>query len=143
MIVGYPGETKEEFSQLCRFVGEVEFDHLGTFTYSDEEGTASCELEDKLEEEVINRRRDALMKLQAGISKRRNRQLVGRTLPLLVEGESAETEWLWQGRLESQAPRIDGVVYINDAEGAWPQPGDFRSVEITRALDYDLLGRLV
>ena len=69
--------------------------------------------------------------------------MVGRTFALLVEGQSAESELLWQGRLESQAPRIDGVVYINDVSGAWPQPGDFRSVEINRALDYDLLGKLV
>ncbi|HVN80000.1 MAG TPA: 30S ribosomal protein S12 methylthiotransferase RimO [Terriglobia bacterium] len=143
MIVGYPGETEEEFSELCRFVANVEFDHLGTFTYSDEEGTASYDLTDKLEEKELKRRKSSLMKLQARISRRRNRQLVGRTLPLLVEGQSAETELLWQGRLESQAPRIDGVVYINDLSGAWPQPGDFRSVEITRALDYDLVGKLV
>jgi ribosomal protein S12 methylthiotransferase len=143
MIVGYPGETEEEFSELRRFIREVGFDHLGVFTYSDEEGTASCELGDKLDQQVMNRRRDVLMKLQARISKRKNRQLLGRTLPLLVEGQSAETELLWEGRLESQAPRIDGVVYINDLEGPPPQPGDFRSVEITEALDYDLVGKLV
>jgi ribosomal protein S12 methylthiotransferase len=143
MIVGYPGETEEEFSELRRFIQEVGFDHLGVFTYSDEEGTASCELGDKLDQQVMSRRKDVLMKLQARISKRKNRQLLGRTLPLLVEGQSAETELLWEGRLESQAPRIDGVVYINDLEGPPPQPGDFRSVEITEALDYDLVGKLV
>jgi ribosomal protein S12 methylthiotransferase len=143
MIVGYPGETEEEFSELCRFVQEAGFDHLGVFTYSDEEGTASCVLEGKLDQRTMNRRKDILMTLQARVSKRKNRQLLGRTLPLLVEGQSAETELLWEGRLESQAPRIDGVVYINDTEGPPPQPGDFRTVEITRTLDYDLVGKLV
>jgi len=81
--------------------------------------------------------------LQAKISKRKNRECLGKRYPLLVEGQSEETELLWQGRLESQAPRIDGVVLINDVEGELPHAGDFRSVEITQALDYDLVGKLV
>ncbi len=143
VIVGYPGETEEEFGELCKFVEEVEFERLGTFTYSDEENTASYELGGKLDEPLIQRRKTRLMTLQARVSKRKNRQLVGQVLPLLVEGQSAETDLLWQGRLESQAPRIDGVVYINDVHGEPPQPGDFRSVEIGRALDYDLVGKLI
>ncbi|MEW5975756.1 MAG: 30S ribosomal protein S12 methylthiotransferase RimO [Acidobacteriota bacterium] len=142
MIVGYPGETDEEFSELCGFVEELEFDHLGVFTYSDEEGTASSELTEKVPQRVINRRRSQLMKLQSRISRRRNRRLVGRCFPCLVEGPSQETDLLWQGRLEAQAPRIDGVVLINDVAGLAPLPGDFRTVEITQALDYDLVGRL-
>ncbi len=143
MISGYPGETEEEFEDLCRFVEETQFDRLGTFAYSDEEGTASCQLKGKLDESLIQHRKDRLMKLQARISKDRNRRLVGKKMPLLVEGLSAETDLLWQGRLESQAPRIDGVVLINDIEGEPPQPGDFRTVEITQALDYDLVGKLI
>ena len=143
MIVGYPGETEEEFSELCRFVEEMEFDRLGTFTYSDEEGTASYLLSHKNSSKVINPRRAHLMKLQAKISRKKNREHLGKRYPLLVEGQSEETDLLWQGRLESQAPRIDGVVLINDVEGDPPQAGDFRSVEITQVLDYDLIGKLV
>jgi ribosomal protein S12 methylthiotransferase len=143
MIAGYPGETEEEFSELCSFVEEMQFDRLGTFTYSDEEGTASQLLDQKLSARVINSRRSRLMQIQARISKKKNRQHLGKRYPLLVEGESAETDLLWQGRLESQAPRIDGVVLINDVEGPAPNSGDFRSVEITQTLDYDLVGKLI
>jgi len=143
MIVGYPGETDEEFSELCHFVEETEFDHLGTFAYSDEEGTASHVLPDKVPARVIHRRQSKLMRLQAKISKKRNQQQVGARYRLLVEGPSAETDLLWQGRLESQAPRIDGVVLINDIESQPPEAGEFHTVEITQALDYDLVGKLV
>ncbi|MSO23195.1 MAG: 30S ribosomal protein S12 methylthiotransferase RimO [Acidobacteria bacterium] len=143
MIAGYPGETGEEFNELCSFVEEMQFDRLGTFTYSDEVGTASQMLGQKLGARVINSRRSRLMQIQVRISKKKNRQHLGQRYPLLVEGQSEETDLLWQGRLESQAPRIDGVVLINDVEGVAPNPGDFRSVEITQTLDYDLVGKLV
>ena len=143
MIAGYPGETEAEFEELCGFVEEMQFDRLGTFTYSDEEGTSSYLLESKLSSREINRRRSRLMKLQARISKHKNMDLVGQRFQAIIEGESEETDLLWQGRLESQAPRIDGVVLINDVDGTPPQTGEFRTVEITRALDYDLLGRIV
>ena len=143
MIAGYPGETEEEFQELCAFVEEMQFDRLGTFTYSDEEGTASQLLDHKLGARVINSRRSRLMQIQSRISKKKNRLHLGKRYPLLVEGQSEETDLLWQGRLESQAPRIDGVVLINDVEGVAPTPGDFRSVEITQTLDYDLVGRLI
>ena len=143
MIAGYPGETEEEFDELCSFVEEMQFDRLGTFTYSDEEGTTSQLLDQKLGARVINSRRSRLMQIQARISKKKNRQHLGKRYPLLVEGESAESDLLWQGRLESQAPRIDGVVLINDVEGTPPSAGDFRSVEITQTLEYDLVGKLV
>jgi len=143
MIAGYPGETEEEFDELCSFVEEMQFDRLGTFTYSDEEGTASQLLDQQLGARVINGRRSRLMQIQARISKKKNRQHLGKRYPLLVEGESAESDLLWQGRLESQAPRIDGVVLINDVEGAPPNAGDFRSVEITQTLEYDLVGKLI
>ena len=143
MIVGYPGESEEEFDELCSFVEDTQFDRLGTFTYSDEEDTASQLLDRKLGSRVINSRRSRLMKIQARISKQKNRSLLGHRYPVLVEGQSDETDLLWQGRLESQAPRIDGVVLINDVEGTPPSPGDFRNVEITQTLDYDLIGRLI
>src|SRR5262245_20966482 len=143
MIAGYPGETEDEFQELCTFVEEMQFDRLGTFTDSDEEGTASHLLDRKLCARVINSRRSRLMQIQSRISKRKNRLHLGKRYPLLVEGQSEETDLLWQGRLESQAPRIDGVVLINDVEGTPPSPGDFRAVEITQTLDYDLIGKLV
>jgi len=143
MILGYPGETEAEFSELCNFVEEIQFDRLGTFDYSDEDGTASYLLGDKVRPRVINRRRSHLMKLQAEISRKKNRQRIGEKYDLLLEGQSEETDLLWQGRLESQAPRIDGVVLINDATGNQPEAGQFRTVEISQALDYDLIGKLL
>jgi ribosomal protein S12 methylthiotransferase len=143
MILGYPGETEAEFLELCSFVEEIQFDRLGTFEHSDEEGTASYLLGDKVRPRVINRRRSHLMKLQAKISRKKNRQRVGEKYDLLLEGQSEETDLLWQGRLESQAPRIDGVVLINDAIGDQPEAGQFRTVEISQALDYDLVGTLL
>jgi len=143
MILGYPGETEAEFLELCSFVEEIQFDRLGTFEHSDEEGTASYLLGDKVRPRVINRRRSHLMKLQAKISRKKNRQRVGEKYDLLLEGQSEETDLLWQGRLESQAPRIDGVVLINDAIGDQPKAGQFRTVEISQALDYDLVGTLL
>jgi len=83
------------------------------------------------------------MRLQAKISKKKNRQLIGKRFPLLIEGPSEETDLLWQGRLESQAPRIDGVVLINEVEGETPKPGEFHTVEITQSMEYDLIGRLL
>jgi ribosomal protein S12 methylthiotransferase len=143
MIVGYPGETDDEFQQLCQFVEEVQFDRLGTFTYSDEEDTASFLLPEKVDEKTIRRREKQLMRLQAKISRKKNRELVGTVQKLLLEGPSDETDLLWQGRLESQAPRIDGLVLISDVAGPSPVIGEFRRVEITRALDYDLVGKIV
>jgi ribosomal protein S12 methylthiotransferase len=143
LIVGYPGETEEEFGQLCEFVEEIQFDRLGTFTYSDEENTASFHLPDKVEDSIIRRREKKVMQLQAKISRRINRELKGKRVRVLVEGPAEQTDLLWQGRMESQAPRIDGLVLINDVEGPIPQSGEFRTVEITRALDYDLVGKIV
>ena len=110
MILGYPGETEEEFAELCRFVETIQFDRLGTFAYSDEEEAGSYRLEGKLPQSLVEKRRRRLMGLQAKISRRKNRGMVGERQPVLVEGKSAESDLLWQGRLESQAPRIDGVV---------------------------------
>jgi len=143
MIVGYPGETEEEFAELCRFVETIQFDRLGTFTFSDEEEAGTYHLDGKVPQALIERRRRRLMGIQAKISRRKNRSMVGKRQPVLIEGKSAESDLLWQGRLESQAPRIDGVVLINDLEGAVPDSGEFGDVEITQAMDYDLVGRLV
>jgi ribosomal protein S12 methylthiotransferase len=143
-ITGFPGETEEDFAELLEFVRNVEFDRVGVFAYSDEEGTPAFELPDKVDRKTAERRRAALMKEQRKISRRRNRARVGSTVRVLFEGASQETDLLWQGRSETQAPDIDGCVLINDApEGVAPAPGDFVNVLITGAHEYDLVGEIV
>src|SRR6059036_3744218 len=140
-ITGFPGETEEDFEQLLTFVKNMEFDRVGVFTYSDEEGTPAFDLPDKVDAKIAKQRRARLMKEQSRISRRRNKARIGETVRVLFEGESNESELLWQGRMETQAPDIDGCVLINDApEGLDPQPGDLVNVLITEAQEYDLVG---
>jgi ribosomal protein S12 methylthiotransferase len=142
LIVGFPGETEEDFKLLLSFVEAAQFDHLGVFLYSNEETSSSYALPGQVPSAVAGRRKRRLMALQRRISRRKLRQRVGRSFPVLVEGRAEETEWLFRGRLESQAPGIDGQVLINDFEGAEPRPGEFRWATITAAGDYDLVSRL-
>ena len=143
-ITGFPGETEEDFSELLRFVQNVEFDRVGVFTYSDEEGTPAYDLADKVDPKVARQRRDRLMKEQSRISRRRHKMMVGQTVRVMFEGEANESDLLWQGRMETQAPDIDGCVLINDApEGVMPAPGDLVDVMITEAQEYDLVGRII
>jgi len=143
-ITGFPGETEEDFNELMSFIKNVEFDRVGVFTYSDEEGTPAYDLPNKVPHRTAVRRRTALMKAQSRISKRRNRSRVGEVVRVLFEGESKESELLWQGRMETQAPDIDGCVLINDVpDELLPAEGDFVNVEITEAHEYDLIGRIV
>jgi ribosomal protein S12 methylthiotransferase len=143
-ITGFPGETEDDFEELMTFVRNVEFDRVGVFSYSDEEGTGAFELADKVDPKVANRRRARLMREQSRISRRNNKRRVGQTVRVLFEGESNESELLWQGRMETQAPDIDGCVLINDApEGFVPVRGEFVNVMITEAQQYDLVGSIV
>jgi ribosomal protein S12 methylthiotransferase len=143
-IVGFPGEREEDFQELVEFVRAVEFDRVGVFTYSDEENSAGFELDEKVDAMTMRRRERHLMKEQAKISRRRNRRMVGRQVRVLLEGRAKESDLLLEGRMETQAPEIDGVVLINDIpEGREVRPGDFVTVEITEAHDYDLIGRVV
>jgi ribosomal protein S12 methylthiotransferase len=143
-ITGFPGETDDDFAELLTFVKNVEFDRVGVFTYSDEEGTAAFGLPGKVDPKVARARRARLMRAQSRISLKKNRARVGETVRVLFEGPSEETDLLWQGRMETQAPDIDGCVLINDApEGFAPEPGRFVNVEITEAQEYDLVGRIV
>jgi ribosomal protein S12 methylthiotransferase len=143
-ITGFPGETDDDFAELQAFVRNVEFDRVGVFTYSDEEGTAAFDLPGKVEPKVARERRAKLMRAQSRVSLKKNRARVGETVRVLFEGASEETDLLWQGRMETQAPDIDGCVLINDApEGFAPEPGRFVNVEITEAQQYDLVGRIV
>ncbi len=143
-IVGFPGETETEFEELRQFIEAAELDWLGVFGYSDETTNAASRLDGKVAPEVIERRRDALMRTQRAISRRKRKRQVGAKLPILIEGPADESDLLWEGRLEGQAPEIDGKVLINDA--AAPErlrAGEFATVEITAAQDYDLVGRLL
>lgn len=143
-ITGFPGETDDDFNELLTFVRNVEFDRVGVFTYSDEEGTPAFALPNKVDPKVAKKRRDILMKAQSKIAKRKHKSMIGRTVRVMFEGESAESDLLWQGRLETQAPDIDGCVLINDApEGFDPKPGEIVNVLISESLEYDLIGQIV
>lgn len=143
-ITGFPGETEADFNELLALVRNVEFDRVGVFTYSDEEGTPAYELPNKVDPKIAKRRRDRLMKAQAKIARRKHEAMIGRTVPVMFEGESNESELLWQGRMETQAPDVDGCVLINDVpEDFVPVPGAMVNVRITEALEYDLVGEIV
>ena len=143
-ITGFPGETEEDFEELMTFIRNVEFDRVGVFTYSDEEGTLAYDLPDKVDARTAKRRRARLMKEQSRISRRKNKSRIGETVRVLFEGESKETELLWQGRMETQAADIDGCVLINDVPDDFePTLGQFVNVLITEAHEYDLVGQIV
>jgi ribosomal protein S12 methylthiotransferase len=143
-IVGFPGETEKEFEELCDFVREAQFDWMGAFAYSDQDGASAYALDKKLSPREIERRRKHLMSIQRQISKKKKKALVGRELDLLLEGESEETELLLEGRTAMHAPEIDGKVFVNDfPEEIDPQPGQFYRCEITEAHDYDLVAKIL
>jgi ribosomal protein S12 methylthiotransferase len=140
-IVGFPGETDEEFEELCDFVRTVRFDHVGVFTYSHEEGTAAYGLDDDVPAVVKRRRRDKLMKIQRGIVAKRQKSLIGQTVELIVDGPSKEHELVLQGRLRGHAPDIDPVVYLTDCDADDCPPGSVLFAEIVDARGYDLVAR--
>jgi ribosomal protein S12 methylthiotransferase len=143
-IVGFPGETEKEFEELCDFVREAQFDWMGAFAYSDQDGADAYGLEKKLSPREIERRRKHLMSIQRQISKKKKKALVGREFELLLEGESEETELLLEGRTPMHAPEIDGKVFINDVpEEITPQPGQFYRCQITESHDYDLVAKIL
>lgn len=157
-IVGFPGEMKAQFQELKQYLIDMEFDRVGVFLYSDEDGTAAVDLRNKVDRGLMEARRTELLELQESISLKKSRQKIGRTLEVLVEGRSEETDLLLAARHEGQAPEIDGVVYINDLaeetsgllhpghtsrNAVLPRPGDFVKVQITDAAAYDLVGHIV
>ncbi|MDE1155585.1 MAG: 30S ribosomal protein S12 methylthiotransferase RimO [Acidobacteriaceae bacterium] len=143
-IVGFPGETEEDFEELCAFVKAAKLDWLGVFSYSDEEGAGAFELDQKVPKRTIESRRRKLMKLQQGISRKARKAWIGRVVDVLVEGESEETELLWQGRTLDMAPEIDGKVLINDfGPHEALVPGTFYRAEITEAHDYDVVATIL
>jgi ribosomal protein S12 methylthiotransferase len=143
-IVGFPGETERDFDQLCAFVRAAQFDWMGVFGYSDEEGARAFAESKKLPAAEIEERRRELMRIQRTISRKKKRALVGQEFELLLEGPSPETDLLWEGRTAMHAPEIDGKVFVNDAgESAELREGEFRRCQITEAHDYDLVAKLV
>jgi len=142
-ITGFPGETREDFEELCRFVEAARFDNLGVFAYSDEDTSSSYALDGKVDGRAIHNRRRRLMAIQRKIARARNRALVGAEVPVLVEGPSPETDLLWTARMSTQAPEIDGAVLVNDFEAAAPRPGEIRLLRVTEAHDYDVVGTLL
>src|ERR1700688_1748983 len=143
-IVGFPGETEKEFEELCSFVKDAEFDWMGTFGYSDQEGAGAFSEEKKLPEREIERRRKQLMGIQRKISKRKKKALIGEEFDLVLEGVSDETDLLLEGRTPMHAPEIDGKVFVNDVpEGLEPKTGEFYRCQITAGHDYDLVARII
>jgi ribosomal protein S12 methylthiotransferase len=142
LIVGFPGESEEDFQDLLDFISQAEFDHLGVFLYSNEETCGSYSHPNQVPASLAKRRQKKLMAAQRKISRRKMREKVGKRLPVVVEGTSEETDWLFRGRLETQAPGIDGQVYINDFAGPEPRAGQFRWATVTESADYDLVTRL-
>jgi len=143
-IVGFPGETERDFDELCEFVKAAQFDWMGVFGYSDEEGAKAFGLDKKVDGREIEHRRKRLMQIQRKISKRAKKKLVGCQFDVLMEGPSAETELLWEGRAEMHAPEIDGKLFINDfGEHETIHAGEFYRCEIIEAHDYDLVASIV
>jgi ribosomal protein S12 methylthiotransferase len=140
-IVGFPGETEEQFEHLLEFVKRHEFDHVGVFTFSAEEGTPAFDLPNQLPEEVKQDRRDRIMAAQQEISFKNNQLEIGKTVDVLIEQENPDTGELI-GRSARFAPDVDGVVYVRDPLGK-ATLGSMFSVKITAADHYDLFGEIV
>ncbi len=147
-IVGFPGETAQDFQELRDFVRAAEFDWMGVFEYSDEDTANSFALPDKVDPETISERKNTLMQLQKRIVRNKLRKRLNQRLEVMLEGPSKQTDLVWEGRLEGMAPDIDGKVYITEFQGVTdasdlPAPGSLATVEITGVQDYDLIGRVV
>jgi len=142
-IVGFPGETQEDFDVLKDFIQEQRFDRVGVFTYFQEKGTEAAEMDGQLDDETKQERQAELMQIQAEISKEKNEAYIGKVVPILVDGVSEEHEWVQVGRMETQAPEVDGQVYIDNSDLTNIESGDFINVKITQAQEYDLAGVVV
>jgi ribosomal protein S12 methylthiotransferase len=140
LIVGFPGEGKPEFEKLLAFVREAEFTHLGVFQYSPEEGTHACSMKGRASSRIAEERAGTIMELQQGISQKRNKEMIGSVVQVLIDGVSDEPEGVFQGRTAFQAPGVDGVVHIEKGIAA---VGEFVTVRITKAEPYDLSGEVV
>lgn len=140
LIVGFPGETEEEFDALCRFVRKAQFDKLGIFCFSREEGTPAYDMPDQIEDEIKEKRQDVLETIQADIVEQKQQALLGKRCKVLVEGFDRFAE-CWYGRSYMEAPDIDGKIFFT-GEGSIT-PGEFLEIEIEDILDFDLIGRRI
>jgi ribosomal protein S12 methylthiotransferase len=140
LLVGHPGETEEAHRALVELVDEGLFDHLGVFAYSDEEGTAAAAMAGRVPEAVAEERRGELLEHQRASSRGRLAAQRGRVVEVLVDGESAESEYLMEGRTAGQAPEVDGVVHLADCEAG---PGELVRARVTGSADYDLVATVV
>jgi len=139
-IVGYPGETDRDFQELISFVKDQQFNYLGVFSYSHEEGTTAYQLDNDVPQECKEERLHELMSLQRDISQKKCAELKGKTLDVLIEGVHPETELLLRGRHQGQAPDVDGEVFVT--EGIY-KPGDIVPVTIEETYEYDVAGRVI
>jgi ribosomal protein S12 methylthiotransferase len=139
-MVGFPGETERRFRKLLEFVREAEFDHLGVFRYSKEEGTPAASLKGQVPEKVKLERQKEVMRLQKRISLRKGKEWVGRRVPVLLEGPGKSPGFLWQGRTGSQAPEVDGTTFLTRGRG---RRGEIVDALITGAGPYDLYGEIL
>lgn len=140
LITGFPGETQEQHEELAEFVDEMEFDRLGVFTYSPEEGTPAAAMPDQIDEEIKEERQAELMELQQEVAFDNAENMIGREMLVMIEGKVAD-ENAFVGRTYRDAPNVDGLIFINTDEELIS--GDFAKVKVTGALDYDLIGELI
>jgi ribosomal protein S12 methylthiotransferase len=140
-IVGFPGETAEDYADLAAFVESVQFDHVGVFTYSHEEGTSAHRLDDDVPAKVKKARQNGVMRLQRRIVKKAQRSRVGSQVRVLVDGPSAEHDLVLRGRLEGQAPDIDPQVYLTDCDPSAVTSGQFVEARVVASRAYDLVVR--
>jgi ribosomal protein S12 methylthiotransferase len=140
-IVGFPGETEADLSELYGFVSDHAFEHLGVFTYSHEDGTTAFNLDDDVPQRTKTARRNLIMSLQKRLVRARQKRRVGDRVRVLVDGPANDHELVLKARLASQAPDIDASVYLTDCDPSSLRPGAFADVQIVGAKDYDLIAR--
>jgi ribosomal protein S12 methylthiotransferase len=136
VMVGFPGETNKEFTELLRFIEVIRFDHLGVFRYSREEGTPAAQLKKQIPQRIKDKRHNLIMKTQSLISLKRNQERIGSRIKVLIEKKSSQGDYPFQGRGSFQAPEIDGVVYLTKSKG---RIGEIIEAKVTGASEYDLI----
>lgn len=139
-IVGFPGETEQQFQNLVDFVKTVRFERIGVFTYSLEEGTAAADLPGQVPDEVKEARKDLLVNIQQDISLAKNKEKIGQTISVLIEGKEQSSPEVYYGRTQADAPEVDGTILVS---GNGLSSGDIVSVKITHAYEYDLIGEVI
>ena len=140
-VVGFPGETEEDVDELLAFIKAIEFDHVGVFTYSHQDGTGAAALEDDVPEATKRKRQRRIMQAQQRIVARRQKARIGQQVRVVVDGPSKEHDLVLQGRLAGQAPEVDPVVFFTDCDPTEFPPGTFMDVEVVDAAGYDLIVR--